>query len=167
MPHHIYISLGSNIDRDKHTRAGLDAIARHFKDVRISSVYESESVGFAGSHFYNLVAEAETEMSVQEVCRCLKKIEDENGRVRGEKKFAPRTLDLDLLLYDDLITKQGVVLPRDEITYNAFVLLPLSELAPDLAHPLTGLTYQQMWSTYDKSNQKLWPIEFNWSAESR
>lgn len=164
MAHEIYISLGSNIDRDKHTRAGLDALAEFFSDVRISSVYESESVGFAGSHFYNLVAAATTDLSVAEVCRCLKKIEDENGRVRGEKKFAPRTLDLDLLLYDDLVTKQGVILPRDEITYNAFVLLPLSEVAPELTHPLTGQSYQQMWSDYDKSNQKLWAIEFNWSA---
>ena len=164
MSHTIFISLGSNIEREKHTRAGLNGLARHFRSVKLSRVYESEAVGFAGSHFYNLVASAQTDMSVKQVCLCLKRIEDENGRERGEKKFAPRTLDLDLLLYDDLVTDDYVVLPRDEITYNAFVLLPLSELAPDLVHPVTQKNYQSMWSEYDQSKQKLWSIDFNWSA---
>lgn len=167
MSHKIFISLGSNIERDKYTRAGLDGLARHFHNIQLSTVYESEAVGFAGSHFYNLVVSADTDMSVERVCQYLKQIEDQNGRVRGEKKFAPRTLDLDLLLYDDLVTEQGVELPRAEITYNAFVLLPLSELAPDRIHPITLKSYQTMWSEYAQEKQKLWPIDFNWSAPTQ
>jgi 2-amino-4-hydroxy-6-hydroxymethyldihydropteridine diphosphokinase len=163
MLHQIYISVGSNIDKERNTRSGLNAMQKVFGSIRLSTVYESEAVGFSGSHFYNLVVEAQTDDDVASVCRALKVIEQQNGRVRGEKKFAPRTLDLDLLLFDDLITQDGVVLPRDEIEYNAFVLLPLSELAPNLSHPTTLKTYQKMWQEYDQSKQKLWPVEFTWS----
>lgn len=163
MPHQIYISVGSNIDKERNTRSGLDAMEKVFGSIQLSTVYESEAVGFSGSHFYNLVVAAQTDYDVAAVCRALKAIEQQNGRVRGEKRFAPRTLDLDLLLFDDLITQDGVVLPRDEIEYNAFVLLPLSELAPNLSHPVSLKTYQQMWQEYDQSKQKLWPVEFTWS----
>lgn len=163
MWHQIFISVGSNIDKERNTRSGLTAMNELFTQMSISTVYESEAVGFNGSHFYNLVVSAKTQMSVADVCKSLKDIEHNNGRVRGEQKFAPRTLDLDLLLFDDLITNDGVELPRDEIEYNAFVLLPLSELAPDLVHPKTGNTYSKMWRQYDHAKQKLWPIDFTWS----
>ena len=163
MSHEIYISVGSNIDRDKHTRAGLQQLAQHFDELRLSTVYESEAVGFQGSHFYNLVVAATTDMTVEQVFSVLKGIERDNGRVHGGKKFAPRTLDLDLLLYDDVIATEGVVLPREEICHNAFVLKPLAELAPDLIHPVTGVSLAQMWESLDV-DQKLWAIEFSWSA---
>ncbi len=164
MTHQIYISVGSNVDRDKHTRAGLDGLAQVYGAITLSTVYESEAIGFSGSHFYNLVVGATTEQTIEEVCQTLKQIESENGRIRGEKKFAPRTLDLDLLLYDDVITEDGVQLPRAEIEYNAFVLLPLQEIAGEIIHPLTGLSLRAMWQQFDQSSQQLWPIEFNWRA---
>lgn len=162
--HRIYISVGSNVDRERHTRAGLDALQQHFSNLDLSQVYESEAVGFSGSHFYNLVVGADTDKSVEQVCQILKQIETQNGRIRTEKKFAPRTLDLDLLLYDQLITREGVELPRAEITYNAFVLLPLSEVAAELIHPETKQSIASMWRAYDKSKQQLWTIDFQWSA---
>ena len=161
--HHILISLGSNIDREIHTRAGVDALRQHFCDVQLSSVYESEAVGFTGTAFYNLVASAYTEMSIAQVCQTLKRIERDNGRISTEKKFAPRTLDLDLLTYDQQVTNDPVVLPRDEITYNAFVLQPLAELVPNHVHATTAQTYFDLWQSYDKNKQNLWPIEFDWS----
>ncbi|WJG08778.1 2-amino-4-hydroxy-6-hydroxymethyldihydropteridine diphosphokinase [Aliiglaciecola sp. LCG003] len=163
MRHQIYISVGSNVERDKYTRAGLQGLYQAFGALSLSSVYESEAVGFSGSHFYNLVVGAQTEMSISQVCQQLKKIEDRNGRLRGEKKFAPRTLDLDLLLYDDLVTNDQVIVPRGEIEYNAFVLLPLSEIAADFTHPTAGKTIGSLWQAYDQSQQKLWKIDFNWS----
>jgi 2-amino-4-hydroxy-6-hydroxymethyldihydropteridine diphosphokinase len=165
--HTIFISVGSNIDRDKHVRSGLQAMHQRFGELTLSGVYESEAVGFAGSHFYNLVVKTDTTLSVRQVCSVLKKIEEDNLRVRGDKKFAPRTLDLDLLLYDELVTKEGVELPRDEILFNAFVLKPLSEIAPHRLHPLERRTYQALWDDYDQSQQKLWAIEFTWSANSQ
>ncbi|WP_100656169.1 2-amino-4-hydroxy-6-hydroxymethyldihydropteridine diphosphokinase [Alteromonas flava] len=162
--HYILISLGSNIEREKHTRAGVNALSQMFADIEVSSVYESESVGFAGAAFYNLVVGAYTDKSVIEVCQVLKKIEQDNGRKRSEKKFASRTLDLDLLTYDSLVISSPVVLPREEILHNAFVLQPLAELVPKHQHPVLGETYQQMWQAYDKSKQKLWPVVFDWSS---
>ena len=161
----VYLSLGSNIDRNKHLSAGLDALVEAFGDLKMSQVYESEAVGFDGDNFYNLVAAIETELSVGELALKLRDIEDENGRLRSGPKYSARTLDIDILTYDDLTGEvDGVKLPRGEILKNAFVLLPMSELAPDTLHPVTGKTYLQLWDEYDQSSQKLWPVEFDWPA---
>jgi len=158
----IYISIGSNIDRAHNIRAARVALTQYFNDLVVSSVYESEAVGFDGAPFYNLVIAAETDKSVDDVVQILKLIEARHGRKQGAKKFSSRTLDLDLLLYDGLVQTGGVQLPREEITYNAFVLWPLAELAPDLVHPLTKLSYQQMWDAFDKQKQRLWVVPFEW-----
>lgn len=167
MNHKIYISVGSNIERHKNIDAGLEGMYQAFGELTISTVFESESVGFDGSHFFNLVVAANTTLSVDEVCKVLKHIEQLNGRVRGEKKFAPRTLDLDLLLYDDLVTNQGVELPREEICFNAFVLQPLAEIAENLMHPTKKVTIGELWRDYDTSKQQLWPISYTWSPTDK
>ena len=161
--HVIFISIGSNIERERYTRQSVVALKQHFSNVTVSSVYESEAVGFNGNPFYNLVARAQTDMSVDDVCNILKTIEKENGRVHSAKKFCARTLDLDLLTFDDLVINEPVVLPRDEITFNAFVLWPLAELVPNDIHPVTKQSYAQMWQAFDKQKQQLWPIDFTWS----
>jgi len=161
--HVILISIGSNIERERYTRQSVVALKQHFSNVTVSSVYESEAVGFNGNPFYNLVARAETDMSVDDVCNILKTIEKDNGRVHSAKKFCARTLDLDLLTFDDLVINEPVVLPRDEITFNAFVLWPLAELVPNDLHPVTKQSYAYMWQEFDKQKQQLWPIDFTWS----
>ncbi|RJG40084.1 2-amino-4-hydroxy-6-hydroxymethyldihydropteridine diphosphokinase [Motilimonas pumila] len=160
----IFISVGSNVDREQHIRAGVKALYQAFDELEISSVFESEPVGFNGHAFYNFVVAASTELEVLAVVAILKQIERDNGRLAGDKKFAPRTLDLDLLLYDDLITEVGVQLPRGEIPHNAFVLWPLAELAPDRIHPELEQSYEKLWQAYDKSSQKLWKIPFIWNS---
>nr|WP_205967852.1 2-amino-4-hydroxy-6-hydroxymethyldihydropteridine diphosphokinase [Paraglaciecola sp. 20A4] len=162
--HNIFISVGSNIDREQHIRSGLDAMHAAFGDLTMSSVYESKSVGFDGNNFYNLVVQANTEHPIAEVVNILKNIESKNLRTRESKKFAPRTLDLDLLTFDDVIMQVPMELPRAEILYNAFVLQPLAEIAPEIEHPLVKKSYFSLWQQYDKSQQQLWPIEFTWSA---
>ena len=164
--HFILISIGSNIDRDKHTREGVKGLFGHFDAVKLSSVYESEAVGFNGKPFYNLVASATTPKDIANVCKTLKAIERENGRIAGEKKFAPRTLDLDLLTFDQQVTDSPVVLPRGEITVNAFVLQPLAELVPEHRHPVLGECYAELWAQYDKSKQRLWQVPFAWGLGS-
>lgn len=156
-----YVSIGSNIDRERNIRAAVVDLEQHFGPLQLSSVYESEAVGFIGGQFYNLVAAFDTTHSPQEVADELHEIEDAHGRERGGPRFSSRTLDIDLLLYDELILQQGrLELPRDEIGKNAFVLCPLAEIAPDLKHPLTGQDYAAMWENFDKQSQPLQVIEF-------
>lgn len=156
----VYLSLGSNIDRHKHIRNALHELSALFGQLLLSQVYESEAVGFEGDPFYNLVVGLDTEFSIGELQAQIKRIEDDNGRVRGGPKFSSRTLDIDILTYCDFAGEEdGVVLPRDEITKNAFVLLPLSEIAGDEIHPELDKSYKTLWEEYDKSKQKLWPVQ--------
>ena len=160
----VYISIGSNIDRERYITAALDALAGWFDEPLISSVYESESVGFDGSPFYNLVVGVDTDLSVAELSARFKQLEADNGRRRDVPKFSPRTLDLDILTYDHEVGRvHGVELPRGEILKNAFVLLPLAEIAPNAVHPVCGEHYQALWKAYDR-DQKLWPVDFTWQG---
>lgn len=151
----VYISIGSNIDRDKNILASLQALEQQFGRLTISSIYESEPVGFTGDTFYNLVVGFNSELEVKDVAKQLRQIELDNGRTRDCQKFSARTLDLDLLLYDDLILNDGrLQIPRDEIEHYAFVLEPLAEIAPTLKHPISHLSYSELWEKFDKTNLK-------------
>jgi 2-amino-4-hydroxy-6-hydroxymethyldihydropteridine diphosphokinase len=157
----VYISLGSNIEREANTRAGVMALREHYGELTLSSVYESESIGFAGGSFYNMVIGLQTSEPPGRVVQVLKQIEEQHGRLRQAKKLSSRTLDLDLLLYDDqVIHEAGVQIPRDEILKHAFVLWPLAEIAPQLRHPQQGQSYAELWRDFDKSKQQLKVVEF-------
>lgn len=162
----IYISLGSNIERGYHVRHGLKALSEAFdlpfEQLVLSSLFKSEAVGFSGNAFYNMVIGISTQFNVEDVAIKLRDIEISYGRTFDAKKFSPRTLDLDLLLYDDLITDKPAQLPRDEIDKNAFVLWPLSEIAPKLVHPILKKNYQTLWQNYDKTSQQLNIIDNCW-----
>lgn len=155
----IYISVGSNTNREHHIRMAVVELAAAFGELTLSSVYESEAVGFRGDAFYNMVIGARTSCSVAECVTVFKAIEDKYGRVRGGEKFCGRTLDLDLLTYDDLVCAEPVELPRAEIVENAFVLWPLAEIAPQVPHPVVHISYQLLWQQYTKA-QKIWPVPF-------
>ncbi|MDQ2077581.1 2-amino-4-hydroxy-6-hydroxymethyldihydropteridine diphosphokinase [Marinimicrobium sp. ABcell2] len=162
----VYLSLGSNIDRHRHIKAGLDALAEQFGDLTVSSVFESEAVGFSGNNFLNLAVGIDTDLSVAELSEQLKGIEAAHGRERQAPKFSSRTLDIDILTYDDWVGEQaGVRLPRPEIIQNAFVLQPLAEIAPDQKHPELNLSYAELWRRYDKTTQILWPVDFHWRGQ--
>ena len=162
----VYISLGSNIDREALTRAGVNSLQQKYGELVLSSVYESEAVGFEGDSFYNMVIALQTDESVSDVAQVLHSIEDEHGRDRSGPRFSSRTLDLDLLLYDDLIINEGKLqIPRDEILERAFVLWPMAEVAPDLLHPEANKAYAQLWDEFDKDKEKLEPIEFEFELK--
>lgn len=157
----VYLSLGSNIDRDAHLRAALQELEERYGPLLISTVYESEAVGFAGDNFYNLVVGLDTDLAVGELAAELRAIEAAHGRERGGPRFAPRTLDIDILTYGNACGEiDGIHLPRDEILKNAFVLRPLADIAPNDRHPETVRPYAEHWEAYDHSRQKLWPIDF-------
>ena len=122
-------------------------------------------MGFDGESFLNLVAAMETALPVGELAGILRDIEAQHGRVRGEKKFSSRTLDIDILTYGDRVgVIDGVELPRDEILKHAFVLVPLADLAPDAVHPVTGERYHALRAGKAFSGQRLWQVPFTWPS---
>lgn len=156
----VYVSLGSNIDRERHIASALELLTEAFGPLDQSSVFESEAVGFDSPAFYNLVVGFDTDEEPRAVQRVLRRIEEQNARVRTGRLSA-RTLDLDLLLYDDrVVDEEGLRLPRNDIIRYAFVLGPLAEIAGDERHPVTGERYAQMWSAFDDSGQQLTRIEW-------
>jgi len=152
----VWLSLGSNIDAEQHIRSAIYALRGFYSDLIISPVYESESVGFDGDNFLNLVVGLETNENIDELNQVLKSIEDNNGRSREGEKFSSRTLDIDLLTFgDEDLTERGVNIPRHEILVYAFVLKPLADVAPDELHPHIGISYQKLWDGFDQASQPM------------
>lgn len=160
----VYLSIGSNVQRHQHVAVALDALAEAFSPLTISSVYDSEAVGFNGRSFLNLVVGLDTDWSVADLSDWLKALENRHGRRRDVPRFSPRTLDVDILVVDDQVgSPAGVELPRGEILTNAFVLRPLAEIAPQERHPVDGRSYCALWQAYDRP-QKLTPVVFHWQG---
>jgi 2-amino-4-hydroxy-6-hydroxymethyldihydropteridine diphosphokinase len=156
----VYLGLGSNVERESHIRAGLDALAPMLQGLRCSPVFESRAVGIKSGPFYNMVVCGRTELPLAELDRRLKCIEADNGRYAPGRKGLP--LDIDVLLYDDRVGNfDGLVLPRPEILRNAFVLWPLALLAPDLRHPGEGVAMGELWARA-VIDQQLAPVSFSW-----
>lgn len=155
-----YLGLGSNIDARQNIASGISELLATFDPVELSPVYESASFGFEGRDFINLVARVETGMSPLELKTYLTGLEDRHDRSREAPKFADRTLDIDILLYDDLyLLSPALELPRDEILAAAYVLKPLSDLAPDLLHPVERKTMAELWSRFPARDTPMKRVE--------
>lgn len=162
----VYVGAGSNVAPQRHLAAGLVALAEHYGVLRLSPVYRNSPVGFEGEDFLNMVIAFETDEPVEAVGATLAAIEAANGRTRTEAKFSPRTLDLDLLLYGDLvIDADGLQLPRDEITRYSFVLKPLADLAGERLHPVLGRSFGELWAEFDESRHPLEQVAADFTAE--
>lgn len=165
--HEVFVSIGSNTHPKKHVISAVNALAKYYNEVAVSSIYESAPVGFAGANFYNLVAMFYTKDSINDVIRSLKEIENNHGRLRSVAKYSDRTLDIDLLLFDNVTGEfSGNKIPREDITQYAFVLCPLAELAGEKIHPKFRKSFKQMWDDFDKTKQIIWPVEFDWNKPS-
>lgn len=142
----VYVSLGSNVDRETRLRQAVAGLREVFGEVELSPVYDSAAVGFDGHDFLNLVAGFDTEQTLEQVAAIFRDIENRLGRDRSLPKFASRSIDLDILTYGDLVVDlPGLRIPREEILENAYVLKPLQDLAPQRRHPETGQTYAELW----------------------
>ncbi|MFM2480335.1 2-amino-4-hydroxy-6-hydroxymethyldihydropteridine diphosphokinase [Celerinatantimonas sp. YJH-8] len=143
----VFIGVGSNINREQSIHLGVIKLSQQFGHLRRSAIYRSQAVGFNGPDFYNFVVQFETDLELAELAPVLRQIEFDCGRPLHAKKCSSRTLDIDILLYDDLVCEQPCELPRAEIVFNAYVLRPLSELAGELIHPVTQQPLALMWQS--------------------
>jgi 2-amino-4-hydroxy-6-hydroxymethyldihydropteridine diphosphokinase len=141
------LSLGSNLEPETHLRAAIDALRARFGHVLVSQVYRTRAVGFDGGDFLNAAAVVETDLEPQALDAWLHALEDAHGRDRSGPRHGDRTLDVDLVLYDERVVEGPghLRVPRDELRH-AFVLRPLAEIAPDAVEPRSGRTLAQLWA---------------------
>ena len=157
----VVISVGTNIDRENNLKAALAALRHTYGALRMSPVFSNPAVGFTGPEFYNLVVSFETTQTVTEVTTFLHGVEANQGRTRQGDRLDSRELDLDLLLYGDVVAKS---IPRDEIERYAFVLRPLAELAPEVRHPLSGISMRTLWARFDASSEQLSQVQVEFAC---
>jgi 2-amino-4-hydroxy-6-hydroxymethyldihydropteridine diphosphokinase len=152
----VYVSAGSNMSPEKNLRLACRELEQRFGSIELSGVYRSPPVGFAGDDFLNLVLRFRTSEPPASIVAELERLHALAGRVRGSERFAPRTLDLDLLLYGSaVIPEPPIRVPREDISAYGFVLGPIAELAPGLRHPVTGETMAEMWAKFDRDRHPM------------
>ncbi|MDR7100401.1 2-amino-4-hydroxy-6-hydroxymethyldihydropteridine diphosphokinase [Lysobacter niabensis] len=148
-----YLSLGSNREPERHLREAIAALRRHFGGLVLSPVYRTRAVGFDGGDFLNAAAIIDTSLDPFALNQWLHALEDTHGRDRSGPRFGDRTLDIDIVLFDDLMLEgEGhLQIPRAELKH-AFVLRPLAEIAPDTVVPGTGHTLVELWDLHPDRN---------------
>lgn len=152
----VFLGLGSNIEPEKNLRLAIDELQDRFGSVVTSPVYRSAAVGFDGPEFLNLVVQVNVDVAAAAIHTQLEDIHALAGRARGCEKYLSRRLDIDLLLYgEECINEPPVRVPRKDILEYAFVLRPLSDLAPQWRHPVTGRTFAEHWQAFDQHSQPL------------
>lgn len=144
-----HLSLGSNLDPERHLRAAIAALRERFEEVRVSPVYRFPAVGYNGPDFLNAAASLRTDLSPAALNAWLHALEDAHGRDRSGPRYSDRTLDIDIVLYDELVAEGegNLRIPRDELRH-AFVLKPLAEIAPDARHPASGERIAALWAAH-------------------
>jgi 2-amino-4-hydroxy-6-hydroxymethyldihydropteridine diphosphokinase len=153
----VYVAAGSNVEPERNLERALTELEREFPGVRCSPWYRNRAVGFAGEDFINLVAGFDTALPVHAVLERLHDIERRCGRGREAPRWAPRTMDLDVLLYGDLVCDEpGLKLPRPDLLKRAYMLGPLARLAPGVMHPTARATIGELWQHFD---QEAHPLE--------
>ncbi|TCV96140.1 2-amino-4-hydroxy-6-hydroxymethyldihydropteridine diphosphokinase [Luteibacter rhizovicinus] len=157
-----YLSLGSNVEPHRYLRAALDELRARFGALDVSPAYRSVAVGFDGPDFVNLAVGLDTDLPPVALNEWLHALEDRHGRLRGGPRYADRTLDVDIVLYDDLILSgEGhLEIPRGELRH-AFVLRPMADIAPDLKHPVTGRTMGELWAAFPVASEPMVPDDLS------
>jgi 2-amino-4-hydroxy-6-hydroxymethyldihydropteridine diphosphokinase len=156
----VYVAVGSNVEPERNLALATRELRREFPDVRFSPWYRNRAVGFEGADFINLVAGFTTALPIDAVLARLHAIETLCGRPRDAPRWAPRSMDLDVLLYDELICDEPrLQLPRPDLLKRAFMLGPLAALAPELVHPTEKLTIGELWRRFDRAAHPLVEVE--------
>ena len=159
----VLVAAGSNVEPLANLRRALDSLAAHYPALRTSRAYRNRAVGFEGEDFVNLVIAIETDEDVQSVLRNLHAAEASCGRARHAPKWAPRTMDLDILLYGDRVCDEpGLTLPRPDLVRRAYMLGPAAELEPRMLHPTLGVALEELWRSFPRDAHALEAVELGW-----
>jgi 2-amino-4-hydroxy-6-hydroxymethyldihydropteridine diphosphokinase len=152
----VYLSLGSNLEPHRHLRAALAELRERFGELVVSPAYRSASVGFDGAAFVNLAVGLDTELEPEALNDWLHALEDRHGRRRDVPRYSDRTLDVDIVFYDDLVLDGPghLQIPRNELQH-AFVLRPIADIAPGFRHPLSGRSMAELWAAFPAGSEPL------------
>ena len=155
----VYVSAGSNVSPVESLAKAIGAAQRIFPDLVVSPAYANSAVGFRGADFINLALGFTTELPLAAVLKELHAIEMLCGRGRTEEKWAPRRMDLDVLLFGDLVGEfPGARLPRPDLVRRAYMLGPLAAIAPSVVHPTLRRTIGELWAEFDVAAHPLRPV---------
>lgn len=146
----VYVAAGSNVEPERYLSLALRALADIYAPLTLSPAYRNQAVGFTGEDFINLVVGFNTDESPTEVRKELQKIETACDRPPGAAKWAPRTMDLDILLFGDRVSNEpGLVIPRPDLLKRPYMLKPIADIAPDVRHPTLGKTMRELWESFE------------------
>ena len=160
----VYVAAGSNVEPIANLRRALGVLAAHYPSMRASRAWRNRAVGFEGDDFVNLAVGFETGEDVRAVLGRLHEAEAACGRARNAPKWAPRSMDLDILMYGDMVCDEpGLVLPRPDLTRRAYMLGPMAELAPGLVHPVERATIAELWSRFDRDAHRMELVDLGWA----
>jgi 2-amino-4-hydroxy-6-hydroxymethyldihydropteridine diphosphokinase len=154
----VFVAAGSNIEPERNLTLASRELRQAFPDIRFSPWYRNTAAGFEGDDFINFAVAFSTEQPVQEVVAKLRSIEELCGRPPGAHKWAPRSMDLDILLFGDLV-EPDLKLPRPDLLKRAYMLGPLADIAPEVDHPTAGATIGTLWQRFDRDAHPLVRIE--------
>jgi 2-amino-4-hydroxy-6-hydroxymethyldihydropteridine diphosphokinase len=152
----VYLSLGSNLEAQRHLTAAIGELRGHFGAIGVSPAYRSQSVGFDGADFVNLAVGLDTDLSPEALNDWLHALEDRHGRRRDLPRYADRTLDIDIVFYDALVIDGPghLQIPRGELQH-AFVLRPIADIAPAFRHPVSGRSMAELWAAFPAQSEPL------------
>ncbi|HUW54827.1 MAG TPA: 2-amino-4-hydroxy-6-hydroxymethyldihydropteridine diphosphokinase [Rhodanobacter sp.] len=152
----VYLSLGSNLEPRRHLRAAIDELRTRFGPIAVSPAYRNHALGFDGADFVNLAVGLDTDLTPAALNDWLHALEDRHGRRRDVPRYSNRTLDVDIVFYDDLVTAGPghLQLPRGELRH-AFVLKPIADIAPRFRHPQSGLSMAELWAAFPAEREPL------------
>ena len=162
MSHKVFIGIGSNLNKIKNIKSSISKIQNDYKNVKISPVYETKAMGFDGPNFYNLVCSFNTTEDIYKLKERLNKIELDHGRNLNETKYSSRTLDIDILYYDNLILADDKIkIPRKEIIEYDFVLRPLIDIDAEFIHPVLLIPNNKIEEKYDIKKHIIAKVDIN------
>lgn len=152
----VYVAAGSNIEPARYLSRALEELAKVYSPITPSPAYRNKAVGFTGDDFINLVIGFHTEDAPDDVRRQLQKIEAACDRPKDAPKWAPRTMDLDILLFGNLVSNEpGLVIPRPDLVKRPYMLKPMADISPDVRHPTLGKTMRELWEAFSSGEHSM------------